>query len=656
MQQRRDERQARNQSSRVFITALVVTAGGLLARAVSDVAAGHAQPLLILGLLACAIAATSARHPVQFPGLRTGMLVSDALTFLAIVCFGPFYGVLLAGVEPWLASRRMRLRPSLSIFNISNIVIAAYAGGQAFHTTSLFVGAHPVEAGLGQPLLAFTLPLAALAIGYYVTNISLISLMSYIRYGASIKESLSDTLPWDPLTYLADAVAAGLVGYGSTHYGPIALGVTLALFLPVPVLAYYMFKTYRDKLVEQQRHYQEMADVNHSILEMLAMAIDAKDQTTHDHMHRVKFFATRMGRMLGLTDIEVEALKAGALLHDIGKIGVPAYILSKPGKLTEHEFEQMKMHTIIGADMLSNVDFRYPVVPIVRHHHERWDGKGYPDGLRGAAIPITARILTLVDNYDALRSDRPYHKAMTQKATLEYIKANAGTFFDPALVELFVSVIDELEEEASGEVRAAAEAAARGTAQATVNGRSAALNAARPATGLETAPGIDRAAAALLWVAETNHRVAALYEMSRTLAGSLSFEDTMAILANRLSKLIPFTTCAIALFDPNRSEFELVHAIGRDAKSFLRKRLPVAAGITGWVIQNQRPMFNTNPVLDLGFLKAGDAARYKAVMVFPLLKQDEALGAIALYSTDMDVYASEHIQLMESIVQPVSDS
>ncbi|HYM01223.1 MAG TPA: HD domain-containing phosphohydrolase, partial [Blastocatellia bacterium] len=581
------------------------------------------------------------------------MLVSDALTFLAIVLFGPAQGALLAAVEPLFASRRMKLRPSLYLFNISEVVISAYAAGQVFRITGRLVAQHPMEHGIGQSMLAFSLPLAALALAFYLINVGLISLMSLLTYRTPLAKSAMATLPWDPLTYLADALAAGIVAYGSAHYGPIAMVVTLTLTLPVPILVYYMFKTYRDKLSAQHRHYQELAEINDSILEMLAMAIDAKDQVTHDHIQRVKFFGKRMGQFLGLSDAEIEALKAGALLHDIGKIGVPAYILNKPGKLTEHEFEQMKMHTIIGADMLSNIKFRFPVVPIVRHHHERWDGKGYPDGLSGEDIPLTARILTLIDSYDAIRSDRPYHKAMTRQEAVDYVRRSAGTYFDPELVDLFVANIDQLEAEVA-ELLSSESTSQRGTARE--RGKSGSLIAARPANGLESAPPVDRAAAALLRVAESNQRVSALFEMSRTLAGSLTVEDTVAILSNRLSKLIPFTTCAISLFDATRSDFEVIHSIGRDSKAFIRRRVPVNAGITGWVIQNQRPMFNTNPVLDLGFLGAEEAAQYKAVLVFPLVKNRQSLGAIALYSAELETYSSEYIQLIESISQPVSDS
>jgi diguanylate cyclase (GGDEF)-like protein/putative nucleotidyltransferase with HDIG domain len=431
------------------------------------------------------------------------------------------------------------------------------------------------------------------------------------------------------------------------QYGLVWSAMILVLALPMLLTIYYNFKAYHDKMAKQESHYQELTSIYDSILEMLAMAIDAKDDVTHDHIQRVRLFARRMGELTGLSELEIDALKAGALLHDIGKIGVPAYILNKPGKLSEHEFEQMKMHTIIGADMLSNVKFRYPVVPIVRHHHERWDGKGYPDGLKGEDIPITARIITLVDNYDALRSDRPYKKGMTREAALSYIEQNAGTFFDPQLVKKFLSVADNLEAEAMASI-------APQEKRQRVD--SSAMTSATPAAGFERAPEVDRAAAALYSIAETNQRVTALYEIARTLSSILSVEDTVALLANRLSKLIPFSTCAISLFDPSRSEFEIVHATGHHAERFARRRQPAESGITGYVITNQRAMYNTNPVLDLGFLGHELASQYKGVMIFPLVKNDEPLGAIALYSTEIESYGAEHIQLMESVSQPASDA
>ncbi|MFY9555071.1 MAG: HD domain-containing phosphohydrolase [Blastocatellia bacterium] len=632
----------------VLLLCLCSIAGVLLLISIAGVAAAGVRSMLIWTGLALIIGLTSARYPIHFPGTSNAVSVSEALLFLGVILLGPYHGTLLAVVEVLVAGWRLKItKPSLHLFNVSNNIISFYIAGAAYHALSDYFVTHELASGVGQKLLAFALPLIALSVVHYILHVGLFTVMSLSRNVGSASAVL-ETLPWAPATYFACATTAGIVNYAFVNKGLVITAVVMVLVLPVPVIIYYTFKTYHDKLGEQDTHYQKLTSIYDSILEMLAMAIDAKDDVTHDHIQRVKLFARRMGEAVGLSTLEIEALKAGALLHDIGKIGVPAYILNKPGKLTEHEFEQMKMHTIIGADMLSNVDFRYPVVPIVRHHHERWDGRGYPDGLRAEAIPITARILTLVDNYDALRSDRPYKTGMTREEALAYIKQNAGTFFDPKLVEIFLAMVDQLEVEAVN------------FKPPPTNKRSksdgVAMAKASPAAGFDTAPPVDRAAAALNSIAETNQRVTALYEMSRTLSSILSLEDTVAILTNRLSKLVPFTTCAIALFDASHSEFEIVHATGLHADGLLKRRMPAEAGITGWVITNQRPMYNTNPVLDLGFLGTAAAASYKGVVVFPLMKNKEPLGAIALYSTEIAAYGSEHIQLMESISQPASDA
>ena len=631
-----------------LLVCLTIVGSLPLAHGIKAVATGDTQSLLVWMLLALIGAKTSAQHTLDFFKKGTGASFPEAITFLALVTLGPYHAALLGGVDMFLSCWRLRLKPTNYVFNISNISISLYASGAVYYSITARLSSSQITNGAGKTVLIVVVPIIAMALAYYVVQFALLAIESLITSLFSINERIRDTFPWEPVSLLACAIIAGLTNYSFFYFGPVPTGMIMLALMPIPIVIYYTFKTYHDKLDEQDKHYEKLTSVYDSILEMLAMAIDAKDDVTHDHIQRVKLFARRMGEAVGLSELEIEALKAGALLHDIGKIGVPAYILNKPGKLTEHEFEQMKMHTIIGADMLSNVDFRYPVVPIVRHHHERWDGRGYPDGLKAEAIPITARILTLVDNYDALRSDRPYKTGMTRDAALAYISENAGTFFDPKLVETFLGMADQLEIEAVALRELPPNQPAKVESTAMAN--------ARPAAGFDTLPQVDRAAAALNSIAETNQRVTALYEMSRTLSSILSLEDTVAILTNRLSKLIPFTTCAIALFDATQSEFEIVHATGLHSERFIKRRMPAEAGITGWVITNQRPMYNTNPVLDLGFLGAETASTYKGVVVFPLVKNGEALGAIALYSTHFAAYGSEHIQLMESISQPAADA
>ena len=639
-----------NPKSRRLLLVLALTAVLLIGFSLYQVLLTDRGSLLALATLALLLVVTSSLQVIKFPGTHSGVTLTETIVFIAIIALGPYPAVILAVIEVLLASYRLKLKPGVSLFNISNITLSCFLASLAYQ----FIGSSAQQIltaqGTDEWMLIKALPLFAMATTHYVFHVGLLSIMIQLRHGTKVKETVADTLPWEPTTSVVGAMAAGFLVYAFHYFSLITSLVTMLLLLPVPILIYFAFKTYCDNLTAKQHHYQELSGLYDSILEMLAMAIDAKDDVTHDHIQRVKLFARRMGELVGLSEVEIEALKAGALLHDIGKIGVPAYILNKPGKLTESEFEQMKMHTIIGSDMLSNIDFRYPVVPIVRHHHERWDGRGYPDGLKAEEIPITARILTLVDTYDALCSDRPYHQPMSREEALAFMKQNAGKMYDPNLVEVFLTKVEDLETEAAQLLASQTEKRNREQAKSQM------MNEAIPGNGLAQEPPADRAIAALHSIAEINQGVAALYEMSRTLSSILSVDDTMAILSNRLTKLLPLTTCAIALFNANRSEFEIVQAAGRNAEKLLKRRQPAETGITGWVITNQKPMYNTNPILDLGFLGVEEAHQYKGVMVFPLAKNNESIGAIAIYSTETETYSSPYIQLMEKISQAASDA
>src|SRR6266540_3178666 len=199
------------------------------------------------------------------------------------------------------------------------------------------------------------------------------------------------------------------------------------------------------RLNAKTRETAELSRIHFATAEALATAIDAKDQTTHCHVRRVQIYAAGLGEVLGLSLQEIAALKAGALLHDIGKLAVPAHIINKPGRLTPAEFEKMKIHTTVGAQILSRIDFPYPVTPIVRHHHEQWDGMGYPDGLKGEQIPITARIISVVDCFDSVREDRPFRRGMTRDEAIALLLRGSGTHFDPEVVDKFIKHLPQFE-------------------------------------------------------------------------------------------------------------------------------------------------------------------------------------------------------------------
>src|SRR2546425_2227965 len=312
---------------------------------------------------------------------------------------------------------------------------------------------------------------------------------------------------------------------------------------------------------EKRRHLQEMAEIHMNTIESLAIAIDAKDQTTHGHVRRTQIYASEMGKLFVVTELELKALFAGALLHDIGKLAVPEYILNKPGKLTEAEFAKMKIHPTVGGDILKRVAFPYPVEDIVRYHHEKWDGTGYPKGLRGEAIPLVARIISVVDFYDATRCDRPYRKGMKREDSLALLKNMASTAFDPRVVDVFVEHVEEFD------LLIGAEDIQEQVASEQVDYRTA----TRPDAGL--APdvlGTPDDKSGFRSISEAQREVFALHEIAQTIGSSLNLNDTVTLITNKLRAIVPFDTCIIFTVDERSGKAIATHVAGEEFDIFSR--------------------------------------------------------------------------------------
>jgi diguanylate cyclase (GGDEF)-like protein/putative nucleotidyltransferase with HDIG domain len=401
---------------------------------------------------------------------------------------------------------------------------------------------------------------------------------------------------------------------------------------------------------ERRRHAEEMANIHMNTIESLAIAIDAKDQTTHGHVRRTQIYATEMGKLFEVTKAEVQALLAGALLHDIGKLAVPEYILNKPGKLTEAEFTKMKIHPTVGGDILRRVNFPYPVEDIVRYHHEKWDGSGYPKGLKGEAIPLVARIISVVDFYDATRCDRPYRKGMKREDSLALLKGMVGSAFDPHVVGKFIEHVedfDDLIDAADIKEQVASETLALDNE-----------NKTKPDAGLASdvlgTPDDDEAG--FRSISEAQREVFALHEIAQTIGSSLNLSDTVALIANKLRAIVPSDSCIIFTVDERSGKAIAVHASGDEAQLFSRRRLNVGDGITGWVIANSRSMCNASPELDMVGIADEIVKQYRSVLVSPLVREDGAFGAIALYSKSRTSYTTEHVRLLESVCQHASSA
>jgi putative nucleotidyltransferase with HDIG domain len=354
----------------------------------------------------------------------------DTFSFAAMFLYGPAAGAVTAALDSLASDLRLgRLSPVQLVFNVAAPSLSMWmAGTIVFQIVGLPLPSATLTPGLALPAVA------GAACLFFVLESGLVAT------AIALEKELSPGHVWRDLWSLwLNPIAGAYVGFLIAFFSR-AFGMTfLLLMLPIPLIVYYAFRTWLGRVDDEVHHLAEINRSYHSTVEALATAVDAKDQVTHGHIQRVQIYSLALARHLGITDAaELKALETAALLHDVGKIGVPERILNKPGRLTATEFEQMKQHVTMGAHILAAVDFPYPVLPIVRHHHENWDGTGYPDGLCGEAIPIGARVLMVVDCFDALTSDRPYRRRMSTSDAFEILGSRRGTMYDPRIVDAFI--------------------------------------------------------------------------------------------------------------------------------------------------------------------------------------------------------------------------
>ncbi|MCA1621405.1 MAG: diguanylate cyclase [Acidobacteria bacterium] len=415
-------------------------------------------------------------------------------------------------------------------------------------------------------------------------------------------------------------------------------GLMLLLLAWLPLRHRKMLNAARREEAIKFEQVRAASDLHMRAVESLAIAIDAKDQTTHGHVRRTQVYALELGRLLGVSADELEALRAGALLHDVGNLAVPEYILNKPGRLTAAEFEKMKVHTSVGGDIVKRVGFPYPVEDVVRSHHERWDGTGYPRGLKGEHIPLVARIISAVDFYDSTRCDRPYRAGMTRDESLALLKRMAGKSFDPVVVEMFVKHIDAFDALIPAE-----------DLREQVQTPPAAPPPLADTTGAHGAAAAHDGAEGFRSIARAQREVAALHELAQLIGSSLNLQDTAALVAARLRTIVPYDACVIYAVDERSGRAAPVFAAGEWAEFFGSRGVAVGEGITGWVLANARGMRDTPPEFELAGAPPEVAAEVADVVSSPLVREDGAYGAITLYSKTTGAYAEEHLLLLETV-------
>jgi putative nucleotidyltransferase with HDIG domain len=404
----------------------------------------------------------------------------------------------------------------------------------------------------------------------------------------------------------------------------------------------------KDLSEKQRAHAEDVARLNRRAIETLALAIEAKDETTADHLRRVEVYAIEVAKEMGLGDLELDALRAAALLHDVGKLAVPEYIISKPGRLTPGEFEKMKTHTVIGAEIVEQIGFPYPVAPIVRARHEKWDGRGYPDGLSGERIPIGARILAAVDCLDALASDRQYRRALPLDEAIKVIQAEAGKSFDPAVAEILARRYLELESLAR--TSCAIEKTRLSTNLKIVRGQS-------PASGFEATASSILATSDLVnlhkSIVREEHEERALADLKRSLADCVGSEEIFAVLRESLRNRVPYDVMALYRCRGDRLIPESLD--GEGYRLFASLEIPLGTGLSGWVAENRKPIINGNPAVEPGYLN--DPAKFgilHSALSVPLESQGQVAGVLSLYSMGRDAFSPEHLARVVLLSEPLA--
>ncbi|MGB8507310.1 MAG: diguanylate cyclase [Pyrinomonadaceae bacterium] len=599
----------------------------------------------------------SGARPIRIPGTKASVTAGDAFTFLAAIFLGIPAAIVVGAVDLLTSSVRTSHRATSWIAAPACMSLTVFASGHVFYfALASYSGVTRHPAGVVEPLTLaqLALPLVAMSLAQYLLNSFLVATLLALKNRRPVLRFWRENYLWTSLTYFAAALAAGLVYAATMSFGLLYV----LLSLPVIVASYATYQTFFERVAEKTREAAETSRIHLATVEALATAIDAKDQTTHCHVRRVQIYAGRMGELMGLSVNEIKALKAGALLHDIGKLAVPDHILNKPGKLTAAEFEKTKIHTWVGAQILERVGFPYPVVPIVRSHHEQWNGHGYPDALRGEEIPLTARILSVVDCFDSAREDRPFRKGMTREEARALLSRKAGTHFDPRVVEIFLTHLAEFERE----IAAQGLDQQQGTTGAHIARRSlhddnphfSESPAGEAPDALNSNQSLQHAY--LNQIKSAHREVYALYEIARTFGSSLDIEDTLSVLVNKVGHIVPFDVCAVYLYDEEKGHATAAHVAGRHAETLRGRIVTPGEGVVGFVLANHRVASHLDPMLDFADVQLPEVCEYRSMIALPFMRDERVLGVLAVYSVEPRRYTDDHTRMLDTVARLAADA
>jgi diguanylate cyclase (GGDEF)-like protein/putative nucleotidyltransferase with HDIG domain len=567
---------------------------------------------------------------IKIPGIDFRISIEDTFFFTNLLLFGPQAGCVTAAVQGLVGSIRAKStsrRLEFTIFNVGALALSAFLSGRVLYG---MLGIKPLFGSHHADLLAIMWPMGLTGLVHYIANSSSVAIIIALDSRRSISDVWRKNFRWASISYLAGATFAALIAANVNANNVSLLGSTI----PIILITYLTYNTYREKVEEHNWRLKELNELYLRTVESLALAVDAKDKKTYGHVCRVRAYAMGLARLLGIKDAnELRAIETGALLHDIGKLAIEDYILNRPDRLNSYEFEKMKAHTIAGEEILKQVQFPFPVAGIVRAHHERWDGTGYPDGLKGDEIPLGGRILIIADTFDALRSSRPYKMSYGIEESVQELRDCSGTMYDPKLVDLFIRNIDQLEAEASTAVKSMSELAFR-----SLIGKSD--------------PGVQASNPPIAVIApvsepEITAELVSLSEFCISFARYFRLSDLCANLEWRLRRLLPFSACAFFL-EHGDGMLSVAHAGGKFADQLRNLRIPMGSNISGWVAAYGQSLNNSRAALELQSL--GEAvSSLTHVLAVPMRAEGGCFGTITIYGEPPVAFNADHLKILQTV-------
>ena len=576
------------------------------------------------------VAVAVAGFKIRLPGIKGTLSMNYVIILVALLNLDLGAGMIVAltsTLGQCLIHTQERPRWFQVLFSVAGVPLPVLAANLALHSGWVERG----DSSGGVALLSAS-------IAYFLINTVTVAGIISLTTQRSPLEVWRTSYLWTSPQYLVGGAIAWAVHFLNKGFG---WGAILIAGPPLYLL-YRSYTTYLGRIQEQQDHLGEMAALHLRTIETLALAIDAKDDTTAAHLRRVQIYAAGIGQDLNLSFAEMQALNAAALLHDVGKLAVPEYIISKPGKLTPEEFEKMKVHPVVGAEILERVNFPYPVVPIVYSHHERYDGTGYPEGLSGEQIPIGARILSAVDCLDALASNRQYRQALPLDEAMQIVSRESGKAFDPKVVAILRRKYRDLEQEAKS---LTAEPAKLSTNIKIKRGVAPATGFAAKAVEISGPPPESDFSRS---IAGARREIQLLTEVINDLGNSLSLDDTLALLAVRLSKAVRHDAIAVYLIQDGKLLPRFVK--GESYRLFSSLQIPMGQGLSGWVAENDKAIVNANPAVEPGYLNDPRLVTpLRSAIAIPLRSQDRMVGVLTLYSLASEAFSTDDYRLLLAI-------